>query len=794
LTELHHMRPPDWRERELISSLLEVNLLVEAAAGTGKTTQLVNRMVALVRAGACRLDQMAALTFTRKAASELRTRFQEELQKQARAGGESASLRRALEQLERCFIGTIHSFCARLLRERPVEAGVDPSFQEIDDELDRNLREQAWEEYLASLYAQDAPILGELEELSIEVGRLKEAFITLCDYPDVEHWPAPKLKKPDVQNYRRALLEYAAHMEALTESLPDDPGNDKLIPKYQLIPRLIRQSDLGSLPQLAEVFQAFTSPKDMSIVQRNWRPLDKEQAEKELQRWERFRQQWAEPFLEQWRTFCYEPLLRAVRPAISVYERLRRQSGMLSYGDLLVKACRLLREAPNVRKYFSRRFSRILVDEFQDTDPLQAEVLLLLASEDPTETDWRRCRPRPGSIFVVGDPKQSIYRFRRADIVTYNQVKEIILRHGGRVVRLSANFRAEGELIQWVNKTFQEKFTAGKYSPEYVPLEAAKGGGGDPGKNHRVRRLLIKSAYKNKRAIREFEPAFVAGWIRRVLDGEIPLPLGSGHGQSARPEDFMIITYRREGLGEFAAELQKLGIPHQVTGSAALSQVSQLRLLYLCLAAVVRPEDPVALVACLRSELFGLSDQQLYAFRRAGGVFSYSEDLPCGLPAELKGVFEESWARLRKYAGWLRKFPMLAAVERIAQDSGLLAWAAAQPGGNVRAGSLAKAIELLRSRQPASRTLAEMVEFLGRVVRGENLGELSFDSLPAAPGEGYGVRLMNLHKAKGLEAPVVFLADPFGLKKRREVKVHIDRSQGKTTGYPQCRSRWSPYH
>ena len=134
-------------------------------------------------------------------------------------------------------------------------------------------------------------------------------------------------------------------------------------------------------------------------------------------------------------------MIRALRPAMEVYDRRRKEAGGLNFQDLLMKAAALLRDKPVIRRYFRGRFTHVLVDEFQDTDPIQAEVMLLLTADNADEQDWRQCRPVPGSLFVVGDPKQSIYRFRRADIVIYTQVKEIILASGGVVVPLTANFR-----------------------------------------------------------------------------------------------------------------------------------------------------------------------------------------------------------------------------------------------------------------------------------------------------------------------------------------------------------------
>ncbi|MEA1996598.1 MAG: UvrD-helicase domain-containing protein, partial [Gemmatimonadota bacterium] len=527
----------------------------------------------------------------------------------------------------------------------------------------------------------------------------------------------------------------------------------------------------------------------------------REQAFEELDRWEDFRTGTADEYLDAWSAFCYEPALRAVKPAVEFYERLRREKGLLNYSDLLLKARALLRDNLGVRKYFSRTITHILVDEFQDTDPVQAEVMLLLTSVDPAERNWTRCSPRPGSLFVVGDPKQSIYRFRRADIVTYNQVREIVLAGGGRVVTLSANFRTEAPLVDWVNRTFSGRFPGGRYSPDYVGLEPARESAagsqrqqhGSGGYDRQCVSLLdIPSKYSNKEAIAGFEPGFTASWIREAIDRKMKIPrtpseLALGASGHACPGDFLIITYRKDNLGLYAAELERLGIPCQVTGSDALGSLHELWLLYLCLAAVTRPHDPVALVAALRSGLFGVSDAELYAFTAAGGGFNYRRPLPRSMDSTLKELFKGAFKKLSRYADWLDRLPAATAIRMTAQDSGLFARAAAVPGGHLASGSLAKAVEMLRTRAAGSGSstplVTDLVDWLGSLARGEH--EVDGLSAVGSHGEGAVVRIMNLHKAKGLEAPVVFLADPFG-KGGQGMKetVHIDRSpEGRTAGY-----------
>jgi ATP-dependent helicase/nuclease subunit A len=247
--------PPDQDQRTLIVNALDKNILVEAAAGTGKTTSLVARMIHLLKDGKCTVDQMAAVTYTRKAAAELRARFQVELEKGARqaTGIVHDRLAAAVHHVERCYLGTIHSFCARLLRERPVEAGVDAVFRELDDPDDHLLRRRAWDEHVNRLIAGSDPLLSELDALGLDIGQLASTFFRFADYPDVEHWPEPATAPPDPRPVLTALQTYVNHMQDVAETFPEDVGNDRLMPRYRLLPRMVRQTNLDRPAELSGV-------------------------------------------------------------------------------------------------------------------------------------------------------------------------------------------------------------------------------------------------------------------------------------------------------------------------------------------------------------------------------------------------------------------------------------------------------------------------------------------------------------------------------------------------------------
>jgi len=338
---------------------------------------------------------------------------------------------------------------------------LDLDFREMDDLEDRILREEAWEEFISRITSQDPDdITGELGRVGLSPFDLKPSFMDFVDFPDVDEWPLPGDVDLEAtcERARKTLEEYLEHVLELRPRLPTESGTDELIPELKRLPRVASHYHLERPEELMEVLERFESaPKVNKKMWQYGSALTGEDAERERERWIRFREDTVRPALVAWREARYAAAMRALSRAGEVYERLRMERGCLNFQDLLMSAARLLRENPHVRRYFQSRYTHLMVDEFQDTDPVQAEVIFLLASSDVDQVDWRRCTPRPGSLFLVGDPKQSIYRFRRADITTYNEAKKLVLDTGGSLVHLSANFRSRPALIDWVNRVFEPR-------------------------------------------------------------------------------------------------------------------------------------------------------------------------------------------------------------------------------------------------------------------------------------------------------------------------------------------------
>ena len=447
----------DQAARDLIETRTDLNVLVEAGAGSGKTESLARRMVAGIADGTYEIEGMAAVTFTRKAAAQLRGRFQ--LVLEHRRDKEQNLQRKerihvALSRLERLFAGTIHAFCAHLLRERPVEAGIAPDFTELDQEADAEFRRRAWRDYLDRERAIGSASYQELADAGVTPKDLDDAFATVCQYPEVA-FPPGDARLPELGPAQAGLMKFWTTLQGwLPDPIPDETTCGVQQKAREFAGRL-RTADSTRPASLVELLAFWEgNPK---IVQKWWHPDSKQKkivAQQVQAIIENFQEQTVAPFVTAWRHYVYRLAIPLVCGGREFAARARARAVALNYEDLLQQAARLLRGKPEVRAALQRKYRWLFVDEFQDTDPIQAEVIVLLAATPGSESDWMRVSPRPGALFIVGDPKQSIYRFRRADIDTYERVRRRIEATGGRVVELTTSFRAVPTLCEWANNVF----------------------------------------------------------------------------------------------------------------------------------------------------------------------------------------------------------------------------------------------------------------------------------------------------------------------------------------------------
>jgi ATP-dependent helicase/nuclease subunit A len=805
-------RTLDTEARRRIGEELLTNILVEAGAGSGKTQMLAERMAAGVANGAYEIEHMAAVTFTRKAASELRGRFHLALEKQLNDLFRSSSsntadaarierLQRALSNLERFFAGTIHSFCARLLRERPVESGVSPGFVELDELQDLELRKRAWRDFIASARAAGDPDMMALVEAEVRPKDLDFAFATICLHEDVL-FPAGTAARPDPAAAWKALEEF---WKALQKHLPATIPADTSC-KIQKAARTFRGQLKVSRYRLDRpaVVAALLDTWDCEsrITQKWWadtRPAQVRFRDVINPLHEEFCSAVVAPYLREWRQYVYRLSVTLLARAREYAERERRRLNSLNYGDLLNLTARVLRNDVHVRRALQQKYRHLFVDEFQDTDPVQAEIVFLLAAEEgSTESapgsrrnetaDWQAVRLRPGALFVVGDPKQSIYRFRRADIEIYNTVRA---RFGdpaiGRVLTLTTNFRSVPALCGWANEVFETRFPAlpTSHSPRFAALDphGSRPGSENAGTPPVKGVFALTHTCDNVREVLPEDAARIARYIRSEVDAN-----------RRKYSDFMILTRKkRDRIAAYATALEVLDIPIEVSGAGAFGESAEVKALTGLLRALADPQDALSLVAVLRGPFFGVSDRELFAFKEAGGWFSIfaqtgeQQDALADTDAtdargraancEPRTAVDRAFATLRQYHRWTRVLPAAPALERILEHTGYLALAATTPGG-VEAGDLLHAVDRVRQVVEEGGSLSDAADAL----EADSDDSSEVESLPLEPGRTDVVRIMNLHKAKGLEAAVVFLADPCGGFEPR-VDVHIRRTGSTAQGW-----------
>ncbi|GGD99896.1 UvrD-helicase domain-containing protein [Paenibacillus nasutitermitis] len=771
--------PADQADRDRILTDLDTTLLVEAGAGSGKTTSLVGRLLALIESGIS-VGQIAAITFTNKAAEEMKERFRLALEKAYRISSDTSLVRErlseALGNLDLIFIGTIHSFCGSLLRERPIEAGLDPSFEEMDEESDKQFRASCWDNFMAELDEEARLQFEELLSLRVDVNTLRDVFDRVSFFTDVE-LPCEKREQPGFDRIRDTLFPLLDAAAPYIPTTQPEKGWDTVQKLVRQTRQKMRYIDLSDDMRILEIAKEFDRKLDVTL--NRW--TSKEHAGEMKKLFPEWQINVLLPFLQEWREYMYPKLIRFVLPILAYYEARRYAAGKLNFQDLLMEAAKLVRENSEVRAYFAERYQRLLVDEFQDTDPIQAELMFLLTGDSVNgefEKDWRQLTPRPGSLFVVGDPKQSIYRFRRADISIYNEIKKRI-QECGAVLRLTANFRSARSIGDFINGQFVGKLPPWEteHQAAFVMMETRtydpKAGRKTP---HGIYVLNYPKMPGGKAVVAQTDAEQIAKYISWACNnGNLQIVDRDGGSRDAVPSDFLILTKTREFIHLYAEQLDLFGIPADTSGSTTVYK--ELLALLQLVRFLEDSADKPALLTVMRGMLFGLSDRQLWAYKQEGFSFSLF-DLP-----ELEACREEVKAvvkvlgRLQKYKRWVRTLSAATAFSRIVDDLGILPYVSTLPAGSVRAGTLVRMLQLLHGDPLASSSWAELCRLIEQM-----LADRGMETSSLYAGGNQAVRIMNLHKAKGLEAPVVFLACPCG-ESDHDATQYIDRSADPASGY-----------
>jgi ATP-dependent helicase/nuclease subunit A len=752
------MSTADTSARAAVRDDLAGTLFLEAGAGSGKTTSLVERFVALVAMGVP-ADRIAAITFTEKAARELADRIRQAL--------EHAGDQAALDLLDRAAIGTLHAFAQRILNEHPIEAGLPPRLEVLDEISSQLAFEERWDTFVDRLledHAVEAPFRMLLAS-GIDLRHLRDVALAFADNWDLvaerlaDRPPMAPLEPGEV------LAELAAVL-ALGDTCHDH--DDRLLAR------------LGELATWgASLRDAVDDDSRLTLLGEHERPSTRVG---NVGR----RGSWADVVgvreavaalgerCDALRREAQQVAIEHVADAIGRFTVAsadeRRRAGQLEFHDLLVLARAVLRHpehGPGVRAAVRDRYQRLLLDEFQDTDPIQVELATLLGADPGDEAGaWRDATVEPGRLFFVGDPKQSIYRFRRADIEVFLTARD---RLAGSVHRLTTNYRTTEPVLDWVNHAFGRLIVEERGSqPAYEALHAHRTHAAPVGPSVAMLGAISHPAPMSAEVLRRIEAADVAAAARRAVAEGWSVADSTGW-RPARWSDVAVLLPARTSLSSLEQALESADVPYRAETSSLVYGTGEVRDLLMVARAVDDPTDSLAVVAALRTPAFGCGDDDLYTWRvHHRGWWDHQVSRPAEAPPHHPVAVGLAWlAALHRECLWLSPSQVL---ERIVRERRLLEVAFVHPRPRDLWRRLRFVVDQARAWEEAGgitlRQYLEWVKLLG--AEGSRVLETV---LPETDDDA--VRILTVHGAKGLEFPVTILSGLTTLLRARPAGVQV---------------------
>ena len=799
--------PPDQLSRDRIVRELDMNFFVEASAGSGKTTVLIDRMAALILKGVP-INMISTITFTKAAANEFYKRFHKKLSELLGKtdGKERSWVEDALKNIDLCFMGTIDAFCNMILKEHPSRAGVPSKVKVMQGAEWDGIFLREYKLMLVGAYGsviqQKAMAFDSLFDYADDTFmRIMEEMMNKSSYEfSTKAAPGPSEVQRKYCTYMPALNDLLKLFESDTVIDKMRSNSDK--EKYARMKRAA--VTLGELDRIkaastsgtylfdhmSELSSAVTAIKGFKFtltddVLFNNRPgyfppsidgwISRNSTAAKIEAGSNMKTSGAtftidfgenNELLSMMKELKYDMALDLCAAARGqLFERLRA-NGELSFSPCLSVVRDMLKrdaacEGSPLIRHITGRHRYYLIDEFQDTDPLQYEIFFYLAAGERAVPEWEKCVPLPGALFIVGDPKQSIYSFKGADVEAFIKVRELFENASGgeddprAVLRLTFNFRSTPELCAY----FDEQFTGLLGREIYSPIRTA----GDEGSLlfpkgeklfHGCLRLVPPAKDKD-----EDDPFIttVADIIEAIEGNEehLIMPDPEAPARKIEYDDIMIITKNKTLTDDFRRELEMRGIPVFVEGSCSFETSRALAALTNVLYAAADPWDSQAVVSALLGPLFGFSEADLAEAGRTKetpeGRFAslmMSEDLDKALGG---GSLSEAVKTLRKLGNKARRMSPSAAICMVAEELRIF---------SVMGSSGMKyyyyALELIRSREAEGTltSLRQAADMLKKMIEDSD----GLERCLTLSENEKGVHIANLHKVKGLEKPVVFLA------------------------------------
>ena len=726
----------------------DTNILLSAAAGSGKTTVLVGRILALIESGETSIDRMLIVTFTRAASADMRAKLARELGKRAAEG--SALCRAQQLLLERATITTLHGFCSEFLRTHFEQADVDPAFRVLDDAENRRLTDEALDEAIEEAYADPDDDLSALDYGRGPKGvrAMAEALLSFLDErPDPEEWLASVCSGDAfVQKWldemivsARSGIDQAILFSRL--ALQDEGCNENYAAPLEKDIQAL--TDMRQISEYAPLFRALKGFKQATAGRAKCGPAGDEmkklraEAKKAVDKIAMLNLplqtalQDAGMLLPQLRL-----LGKIALRAREILESKKADISGLSYSDLEHRALKALQDDDTAAS-MRAAYDYIFVDEYQDTSDVQEALVGRIA--------------RKNNLFMVGDVKQSIYRFRQAEprlfLEKYEKYGE---NDGGTLLPLTMNFRSQAKILDFVNRVFERAMHGDASEIVYDELARLNCGiGGDSG----VAEIHLLSGAMDEtmdEALAEYktcerEALFIAGRIRQLM----------AENPELHYRDFAVLTRTKRGvLGKMAAVLLQAGIPAYADGSEGFYDSMEIMLALSMLKLTANRRSDIELIGVLRSPVVGLSNDQLALIRIANPLVPFVDAALAYAEND-----DETGRQLRAFFEMLEKWQLLALstdlgilTRTILEESGFYDCAGALPGGQQRQANLNRLIANAAAfDQNVSGSLTRFLKHTEKLqARGES------DDAHLLGENDDVVRLMTAHKSKGLEFPVVF--------------------------------------
>jgi ATP-dependent helicase/nuclease subunit A len=741
----------------------DVSVVLSSGAGCGKTHVLTERYLSHLREPGVEVGQVVAITFTERAARQMRGRIRQALTGELRRPTADAERwARHLRGLESAPISTIHAFCGALLRQHAAEAGLDPRFEVLEDVLAANLQADALTECLQRLLTADASAGEDLRQSVLLYGwkptlAAVQGLLRAEDAPAWQDWLSFSSEQVVTrwQGYARdeLLPRFARHVL----------GTGKVGYCLKLLRRVepVAGSQMaGRVRHLLELVPGLPEAADPAAVvdelcdcakvggerARAW--PSEEAYEQAKEAFEGFREELADRL----KPFIAGPgevvdtadaavrLLRVSREAAQTYQAHKRRHGVVDFQDLLVRTRDLLRDHVPVRERLQRRYHAVLIDEVQDTDPVQGELVEYLCGGGLTR----------GKLFAVGDHKQSIYRFRGADVHRFRDLRRRVP-HEGRL-DLTVNFRSQPAILDFTNALL------GGHLDDYQPLVAHH-----PQLNPGPCVEFLWSPRGDRESVGEArarEADWIARRVRALLD---PEPLVADESRTSlrpvRPGDVVLLFRSMSNVALYEAALRRHGLDYYLVGGRAFFAQQEIYDLLNLLRALENPQDALSLAGTLRSPFCCLSDEALFLLGRAAGGLWVGLNDPAvrgRLPEDDRAAAERAQRLLHRWRGLKDRLPISRLLGEVFADSGYDAATQFEFLGDRKLANLWKLTELARAFDRSGLFgLAEFIQRLAELVQAQPREEQA----ATQPENAAVVRLMTIHQAKGLEFPVVIVPD-----------------------------------